>query len=134
MNWFEKYKEDFKFKSNYAVSKVSGITRSSLDSLSKDADMVKWGTMGKLAKAAGMSLDDFDTYLKEQEEVIKMEKLSQIFVNYGLNVDWLDVLQEEGKVNLGNLEDLSIIDDVNNNTDYTAYFSNDFDGGVIIEK
>lgn len=61
-------------------------------------------------------------------------ELSNIFEKHGLNTDWLDILQEEGKVNLGDLDDLSVIDDVNKNTNYTAYLSHDFRGGVIIEK
>ncbi|WP_321389032.1 hypothetical protein [uncultured Enterococcus sp.] len=136
MNWFEQYKKDFNFKTNYAVSKVTGVTRSSLDHLDKSTDWnnVQLGTVRKLAAVADKTLDKFVEYLEEQEEVSKMEKLERIFKKNGLNTDYLDILQEEGKVNLGSLDDLTIIDDVNNNTEYTAYFSDDYSGGVIIEK
>ena len=68
MNWFDKYKKDFEFKSNYALSKKTGITRSSLDVLdnSKDRRNVKFGTMILLAESADKSLDDFLKYLLDQ--------------------------------------------------------------------
>lgn len=70
MNWFDVYKNDFGFKSNYALSKNTGITRSSLDVLetSKDWHNVKIGTMILLARAANKSLDDFVEYLRNQKK------------------------------------------------------------------
>ncbi|MHC5215181.1 hypothetical protein ACYSNR_00830 [Enterococcus sp. LJL128] len=60
--------------------------------------------------------------------------MSKIFEKYGIMKDWLDVLKDERKINLGELDDLSIIDEINLQTVFTAYYSNDFSGGVIIEK
>lgn len=136
MNWYEQYKEDFGFKTNYQVKKMTGITASSLQRLdtSKDWNSVQFGTIRKLAKAAGKSLDEFYTYLAKYEEEKEMDKLTEIFNKYGINTDWLDELEETGKVNLGELDNLDIISDINNETEYTADYSNDFDGGVVIEK
>ncbi|MEB7516407.1 XRE family transcriptional regulator [Enterococcus hirae] len=46
MNWFDQYKKDFGFKSNYHVSKKTGITASSLTRLNNSDDWknVKIGT------------------------------------------------------------------------------------------
>lgn len=67
MNWFEQFKKDFGFKSNYEISQKTGITASSLTRLntSKDWESVKIGTMLKLALAVNMSLDQFVLYLKK---------------------------------------------------------------------
>ncbi|MBP1046392.1 hypothetical protein I6N96_08850 [Enterococcus sp. BWM-S5] len=90
--------------------------------------------------AAKEDIKEFRELLDERENTLKnlsrkkVIDMKEIFEKYGINIDWLDVLEEEGKVNLGNLDDLSIIDEINDSTDYTAYFSNDFGGGVVIEK
>lgn len=70
MNWFDQYKKDFGFTSNYKLAKATQITPSSLTRLnnSKDWENVKIGTMVRLAYAADRSLDDFVEYLKEQKK------------------------------------------------------------------
>ena len=70
MNWFEKYKEDFGFTSNYQVGKKTGITASSLQRLdtSKDWNNVQLGTIRKLAIAVAKNLDAFVNYLEEQKK------------------------------------------------------------------
>lgn len=66
MNWFDQYKKDFGFTSNYKLAKATQITPSSLTRLnnSKDWENVKIGTMVRLARAADKSLDDFVEYLR----------------------------------------------------------------------
>jgi len=70
MNWFEQYKQDFGFKSNYQLSKKTGITASSFTRLnqSDDWNSVKFGTMILLAQAADLSLDGFVDYLQTKKE------------------------------------------------------------------
>ncbi|GCF92519.1 hypothetical protein NRIC_04100 [Enterococcus florum] len=70
MNWFDQYKIDFGFTSNYKVAKATKITPSSLTRLSNSKDWrnVKIGTVILLAKAAHKSLDDFVDYLAKQEK------------------------------------------------------------------
>ena len=59
MNWFDKYKNDFEYKS-YVLSKKTGITRSILEFLedSKDGSNVKFGTLILLAEVGGKPLAD----------------------------------------------------------------------------
>ncbi|STD24969.1 helix-turn-helix domain-containing protein [Enterococcus mundtii] len=70
MNWFDQYKQDFDFKSNYQLSKKTGITPSSFTRLNNSDDWrnVKFGTMILLAKAAELSLDEFVEYLETQKD------------------------------------------------------------------
>ncbi|EMF0170035.1 XRE family transcriptional regulator [Enterococcus hirae] len=70
MNWFDQYKKDFGFKSNYQVSKKTGITASSLTRLNNSDDWknVKIGTMLLLAEAVEKNLDGLVRYLNEQKK------------------------------------------------------------------
>lgn len=70
MNWYEQYKNDFGFTSNYQVGKKAGITASSLQRLdtSKDWNNVQLGTIRKLATAADKTLDGFVQYLEDQKK------------------------------------------------------------------
>lgn len=70
MNWFEQYKHDFGFKSNYQLSKKTGITASSFTRLnqSDDWNSVKFGTMILLAKAVNVTLDEFVKCLQTKKE------------------------------------------------------------------
>ncbi|HGF7174109.1 XRE family transcriptional regulator [Enterococcus hirae] len=70
MNWFDQYKKDFGFKSNYQISKKTGITASSLTRLNNSDNWknVKIGTMILLAKAAELSLDEYVEYLQTQKD------------------------------------------------------------------
>ncbi|MDN6004960.1 MAG: helix-turn-helix transcriptional regulator [Enterococcus sp.] len=68
MNWFDLYKKDFGFTSNYKLAKATQITPSSLTRLnnSQDWENVKIGTMILLANAVNKTLDDFVEYLRNQ--------------------------------------------------------------------
>lgn len=68
MNWFDIYKKDFGFLSNYKVAKATRITPSSLTRLSssKDWKNVKIGTMILLAKAVNITLDELVDYFENQ--------------------------------------------------------------------
>ena len=70
MNWFDQYKKDFGSKSNYQVSKKTGIIASSLTRLNNSDDWknVKIGTMLLLAEAVEKNLDGLVGYLNEQKK------------------------------------------------------------------
>ncbi len=70
MNWFEQFKKDFGFTSNYQISKKTGITASSLTRLNNSDDWknVKIGTMILLANSVNLSLDDFVEYLSTKNK------------------------------------------------------------------
>ncbi|EGO8738176.1 TPA: XRE family transcriptional regulator [Enterococcus faecalis] len=70
MNWFEQFKKDFDFNSNYQISKKTGITASSLTRLNNSDDWknVKVGTMILLANSVNLSLDDFVEYLSTKNK------------------------------------------------------------------
>lgn len=65
-----------------------------------------------------------------------MEQLEKIFKENGLDLALLDILEEKGKINLG--EELeneeNIQNEINENTECAMYYTNDFEGGWIIEK
>ena len=64
---------------------------------------------------------------------MKVEKLHQVLNNFKISTDLLEY-PENGKVNLGEVEPLNkIIESINNQTAYTAFYSNDYDGGLIIK-
>lgn len=65
-----------------------------------------------------------------------MKQLEKIFKENGLDLGLLDILNEEGKINLGDeLEnEENMQNEINEKTDYTMYYTNDFQGGWIIEK
>ncbi|MBF8808231.1 MAG: XRE family transcriptional regulator [Enterococcus lacertideformus] len=70
MNWFDQYKKDFGFESNYQISKKIGITASSLTRLnnSRDWKNVKIGTLILLAGAIDKNLDELVEYLSNQKK------------------------------------------------------------------
>ncbi|MGG5372876.1 XRE family transcriptional regulator [Enterococcus sp. AZ196] len=69
MKWFDMYKRDFGFTSNYKLAQATKIMPSSLTRLnnSNDWENVKIGTMIRLANAADKTLDDFVEYLRNQK-------------------------------------------------------------------
>ncbi|EEU77135.1 predicted protein [Enterococcus faecalis E1Sol] len=70
MNWFEQFKKDFGFTSNYQISKKTGISPSSLTRLNNSDDWknVKIGTMILLAVSVGKTLDQLVSYLYKNDK------------------------------------------------------------------
>ncbi|EGO9015611.1 XRE family transcriptional regulator [Enterococcus faecalis] len=76
MNWFEQFKKDFGFTSNYQISKKTGITASSLTRLNNSDDWknVKIGTMILLALSVDKTLDQLVSHLYKNDKKRDAEK------------------------------------------------------------
>ena len=76
INWFEQFKKDFGFTSNYQISKKTGITASSLTRLNNSDDWknVKIGTMILLALSVDKTLDQLVSHLYKNDKKRDSEK------------------------------------------------------------
>lgn len=110
-------------ESAYSIESETGISRMTLTNYRN----------GK-ADFNNMTLKNAKKICDYAKEIFKMEKLIEILTTAGMtNLGLLDILEEEGKLNIGDYDNLDFIDEINTKTDYTAYYSTDHDG-VMIEK
>ncbi len=110
-------------ESAYSIEAETGISRMTITNYRN----------GK-ADYNNMSLKNAITLYAYAKEIFDMEKLIEILTGAGMtNLGLLDILEAEGKVNVGDYDRLDFVDIINKETDYTAYYSSDA-GGVIIEK
>ncbi|MBL1228114.1 hypothetical protein IW492_02565 [Enterococcus sp. BWB1-3] len=124
MNWLEKYKIDFEFKSYYEISQATGISKSSISSMKKANDWKKtqYENMTLLAKAVGLSLKEFDQYLREKENKMNTQELLETIktkeVQFAIKNEKGQVLANRGTDNLQSIFGLK---DTKHNHFYGVY-------------
>ena len=71
MNWVVKLREDFGIKSRYELSKITGVTPSTYQTIENDNipyQKIKVNTMCKIADNLSLSLDDLRDKLDDYEK------------------------------------------------------------------
>ncbi|MFC0232493.1 hypothetical protein ACFFIF_02040 [Vagococcus entomophilus] len=77
MYWLDKFKEDYNFKSNYVLSKKSGVYESTISMMIKKqtkCENLKFHTALKFAKAASIPVDELEKYFDSEKNTLEKEE------------------------------------------------------------
>lgn len=136
MSLLEKIYQEYGI-TQYKLSQVSGISQTTLQtSKKKELKNLQFGIVLAIAKIENMKLDEVYEDLIRFIKEINLEKLQNLFSEFGFNSEMmLEELEENGCTSLSMEYDETpdLMESINSQTDFKAYLSPSTDK-IIIER